>query len=292
MDNKPVRGDYENSVDVGLQLGTTWFLGDVGGIRGHGKKGLKDWDFSAAKVYLGLVGGYNFSDLISLRANLGFTKVADNDAKLGTQDVSGRHLRNLSFASNIVEGSLGVQVNFRSITNVYNYGMDEPLRSFSPYFFVGAGLFHFNPYANYNNQKIYLRDLGTEGQGTKEYGTQKYKLTQFYLPYSVGVNYHLSADWNIRFELAFRKTFTDYIDDVSAEYVDPALFNAYLPTDLANFAKALSDRSGERNNGVNIFHKGDSRGNPDKDTYASFTLTLVRNFIGYQSRQRPRAFCN
>ncbi len=73
--------------------------------------------------------------------------------------------------------------------------------------------------------------LRTEGQGFTEYATRKeYKLMSMNIPIGVGVKYFMSENVNISFEIIHRKTFTDYIDDVSTpNYVDPALFYNYMP---------------------------------------------------------------
>jgi hypothetical protein len=40
------------------------------------------------------------------------------------------------------------------------------------------------------------------------------------LPFGIGLRYALSDNVHIGFELSDRKTFTDYLDDVSSHYVD------------------------------------------------------------------------
>ena len=38
--------------------------------------------------------------------------------------------------------------------------------NFTPYVTLGIGAFSYDPYAYLNGEKIYLRPLGTEGQGS------------------------------------------------------------------------------------------------------------------------------
>jgi len=47
-------------------------------------------------------------------------------------------------------------------------------------------------------------------------------------PMGAGVKYFFSENLNVSFEVIHRKTFTDYIDDVSTTYVDPTLFSNIL----------------------------------------------------------------
>ena len=70
-------------------------------------------------------------------------------------------------------------------------------------------------------KKFICKPLSTEGQGLADFPGQKpYHLTQFALPFGIGLRYALSDNVHIGFELSDRKTFTDYLDDVSSHYVD------------------------------------------------------------------------
>ncbi len=130
--------------------------------------------------------------------------------------------RNLSFFTGIKEAYAALEINLLDINK----------SRFTPYLFGGIAVFHFDPWA-YDDagQKTYLKPLSTEGQGLSEFPTQKpYSLTQFALPFGIGVKYAVSDNVNISFEFSQRKTFTDYLDDVSSFYVDrQTLLNAKGP---------------------------------------------------------------
>jgi hypothetical protein len=120
--------------------------------------------------------------------------------------------RNLSFYTAIKEAYAGFEFNFFNISKT----------RFTPYVYGGIAVFHFNPWA-YDNEgkKTYLQPLSTEGEGIAGFPTQKpYKLTQFAIPFGAGIKYALSDNINIGIEFSQRKTFTDYLDDVSSFYVD------------------------------------------------------------------------
>jgi hypothetical protein len=72
-----------------------------------------------------------------------------------------------------------------------------------------------------------------------------------------------------------RITFTDYIDDVSTTYIDPALFYKYLPTAQAQLAERMSNKTDINNIGNTLFGAGDKRGNAsNNDSYYSVGIKL------------------
>jgi hypothetical protein len=98
-------------------------------------------------------------------------------------------------------------------------------------------LYHFNPYAyNGSAQKVYLRPLGTEGQGIPGYAAKEYKLTQLAIPIGGGVKYRITDNIHLGLEAGLRVLFTDYLDDVSTTYGDPAdllAFRGQLAVDMS-----------------------------------------------------------
>ena len=72
---------------------------------------------------------------------------------------------------------------------------------------------------DYYSQWIDLQPLGTEGQGTTAYpDRKKYSRTQIAIPMGGGVKISLNDNLNIAFSFSARKTYTDYLDDVSTTY--------------------------------------------------------------------------
>jgi hypothetical protein len=118
--------------------------------------------------------------------------------------------RNLNFKTGIFEWEAAGQ-----------YSILDPNESWwIPYAYVGIGLFHFKPHTkDLNGDKVLLQPLSTEGQGFLP-GVKKYKLTQFSIPLGIGVERSLNEDMRVGLELGYRKLFTDYLDDVSTDYVD------------------------------------------------------------------------
>ena len=115
-----------------------------------------------------------------------------------------------------------------------------------------------------------LQPLGTEGQGLAEYPDREfYNLTQFSIPLGAGVKYALTDQINLGFEIGIRKTFTDYIDDVSLTYADEVI----LAENRGAQTVALANRTGSPVNG------GQSRGSSDNDWYLISGVTISYNFI-------------
>jgi hypothetical protein len=205
-------------------------LTDMGGKRGIGKKYLKDLNLG----YTNLSGGVFFSviwkNAVALRLEGTFGKISSDDKILkGITDIAKeRFNRNLSFRSNISEVSLIAEVHPMYIFIDWPAKETTPPR-FSPYITGGIGYFSFNPQTKLGNRFVDLQPLHTEGQGFAEYPQNKnYKLNQFMVPLGGGVKYELSPLLNVRAEFLYRKLFTDYLDDLSSFYIDPAYFPKYL----------------------------------------------------------------
>ncbi|MCW3090899.1 MAG: hypothetical protein JWP81_1968 [Ferruginibacter sp.] len=164
---------------------------------------------------------YEITPKLYARANVTFGRLKGDDK------ISGLYLnRNLSFSSPITDVHLGLEYD---LLNLYD-------RSFTPFVFAGISAFHFNPSTlDSTGAKVFLQPLGTEGQGFFA-GRTKYNLTQLSLPFGGGFKFALSENIRVRVEMGLRKTFTDYLDDVSSTYADPVLLlqnNGQQALDLA-----------------------------------------------------------
>lgn len=162
-----------------------------------------------------------------------------------------RYRRNASFKNHIKE--LSFTFVFDLIRHQSMYYSRPPV---NPYVFLGIAVFHHNPKAklpardlNGNEfvnagEWIALQPLGTEGQFSKllptdaNFGIESYKLIQPAIPIGGGVRLRLSQSVNIFCEASVRYLFTDYIDDVSKNYVDLGVFDNPI-------AQALSYRGNE-----------------------------------------------
>ena len=110
-----------------------------------------------------------------------------------------------------------------------------------------------------------------------EYPNSKpYKLTQMNIPIGGGIKYYASDRINFSMEVLYRKTFTDYIDDVSKTYVDPKNFAKYLPASSAAIAARIYDKTIPIIfPGMTRWPEGTQRGdNKNGDTYFSVVARI------------------
>ncbi len=220
---------------------------------------------------------------IFFRKNLGnyiAVRVGASFAQLGYSDRYNTHnkymfSRNLSFNTKVWELTLQGDFNF------FRFMPGEPQYSFTPYITFGAGVFNYDPYAYLRGEKIFLRPLNTEGQGSTLYPDRKpYKSMALCFPIGGGIKYALNDRINIGFEVLHRITNTDYIDDVSTTYVESSLFPANPDGSTSN-GLLLSDRSYELGTPIGI--PGRQRGNSkQKDQYVTAMIHLTFNLQSYK----------
>ncbi|THU36835.1 porin family protein [Niastella caeni] len=223
--------------------------------------------FKQAK-FLGSLGAqYDLSEHFTARTYFTLSSLQADDKK-GTAAMK---MRNLNFQTKLFEWELGVQYNILSLNNSW----------FTPYVFAGVGLYHFKPFTRTEDgTKTFLKPLSTEGQGIVA-GKKEYSLTQFNIPLGIGATYAISEDIRVGLELGYRKLFTDYLDDVSSDYVDQAvLLNAKGQT-----AVDLAYRGDEVGAGAYPATKTARGGANEKDGYYYMALTVtVRSFIDQYKR--------
>jgi hypothetical protein len=274
-------GNDQVQVEVGLNFGPTFFLGDLGGKVGKGTRFVKDLNYEFTKMMKGVFVTIYPSSWYGVRLAGQYTYLEGDDAVISTHGVDElwRKQRNLDFKSDVWEAYGALEVYPLDYLNRNN---EDGAGRFRPYLFGGLGVYHFNPKgsltdANGNVTWHELQPLHTEGQGFAQYPDRKpYKLTQMNIPMGFGFKYEFSENMNAGLEFLYRKTLTDYIDDVSKEYIDHNLFYANLPASDANIADRISDKTiGIVTPGVGRYAPGVQRGNPKQDdAYFSFLFKL------------------
>ncbi|TAL61362.1 MAG: hypothetical protein EPN85_05045 [Bacteroidetes bacterium] len=233
------------SSELGIFLGGSYYTGDLN-PSGH---------FSRfTRPAAGLVYRVNLNPRISAKA-VGSFGILEADDSYSSNDA---HInRNLSFRSKIMEFAVEGEFNFLP----YLTG-SKKLALTTPYVFAGVAVYHFNPMGFYQYRWYNLQPMGTEGQGSVFSSEKTYSLTQFSIPFGLGLKVNTAKKVSINFEWGIRKTFTDYLDDVSGKYADPGL----LASAKGPIAAALSDKSLTQEGGSNT---GRQRGNSyTKDWYA------------------------
>lgn len=204
---------------------------------------------------------YDITPQFKVRGILSTQKVKAYDSKNERFDY---RERNLSFISPITELQVGAEYEFLDISN-WEYIL-------TPYATLGLAVYSYNPFTyDKDGVKQYLREWRTEGQGLPGYA-KPYGKFGLSIPMGAGVRYVLSEQMNIGFEVNFRKTFNDYIDDVSMKgYPD---FNV-LSTQGRPGVIDLTFRGAEVIQGKPYPGIYLPRGNPNQpDNYYSFVVHL------------------
>lgn len=233
------------------------------------------------KIAAGIFFRKNFGNYIAARVVANFAQLGYSD-KYNTYNEF-MHQRNLSFNTSVWELSLRGDFNF------FRFLPGDPDYRFTPFISLGVGVFSYDPYAYLQGQKYFLRPLGTEGQGSPLYPDRKpYGSMAFCIPIGVGLKYALNDRFNVGLEITHRFTSTDYLDDVSKTYVDPAVFPPIPPAvdNSTNPAYLLSDRSYEYGQRIGI--KGRQRGvDTNKD---QFVTAMIYVTVNLQSYKCPTAY--
>ena len=257
------QNEYVQEGEFGIGLGAAHYFGDLNTTAALNRPKL------AASVFF----RKNFSNYISGRIGASF-------ARLGYSDVYNDHneymqRRNLSFNSNVWELSLQGDFNF------FRFMPGEPQYSFTPYVTLGIGAFSYDPYTYLGGEKVFLRQLGTEGQGSSLYPDRKqYSAMSISIPMGVGVKYAINDRFNIGFEILHRFTNTDYLDDVSKTFVDLSIF-PLNPDNTLSQAALLSDRSYELGEPIGV--AGRQRGNSrQKDQFVTAMIHFTFNLQSYR----------
>lgn len=183
----------------------------------------------------------------------GMLRGSDKDSADPTgENSSARYLRNVHFRNPIKE--LSVVAVFDLFENQSTYISRV---KWTPYAFLGVAGFHHNPQAkapatdlqgnplSEAGKWVKLHPLGTEGQNATllatdgNFGIKKYSKLQVAIPFGMGARFRINEVMDLWADIAFRYTFTDYLDDVSQNYVDLGVFGN------DELAKAMSYRSSE-----------------------------------------------
>ncbi len=239
---------YKENTEVGLIGGASYYLGDLN--KNH---------FNQASATAGLVVRKNIDNRFSYKAEALYLTLNSDERQSGDTIAEARGLH---FKSSIFELSGQIEFNFLP------YEIGNPLYTWTPFLYTGISLFHHNPQAeNQNGEWVDLQPLSTEGQGTTMFPERKeYSLIQFAIPMGGGFKIAVNESFNIILEYGARKTFTDYLDDVSTTFVGGSI-DPY-PVEMSTQAEQMSDPLGTH-------QKGDERGDPArKDWYSFLGVTL------------------
>ncbi len=184
------------SVEMGFWLGASLYSGDLS----PKEFGLYFQEVNPAG---GVFGRFNLNNVISLRVGASLAKIT------GTGDTTETVIRQ-SFRSNILE--------LAAISEISPFSIGRDPFLVKPYLFGGVAIYRHNPQALFDGSWIDLQPLGTEAQGLPGY-TEPYDLTQFSIPFGAGLRFVINDTWALGMEFGWRRTFTDYLDDIGSTLV-------------------------------------------------------------------------
>jgi hypothetical protein len=231
------------------------------GLMGGGSNYHGDLAYNIVPKETKLSGGaffkYNFNEFWAIRPTISYFQITGSDANFDEY-----YYRNLSFKNNIYEVGSIFEFNWQPFSNSSIH------ETTTFYGLLGIGAFKHKPQAELDGQWYDLRAHNTENKS--------YKLLQINVPMGVGVKHALTKNMIVGIEAGWRKTFTDYLDDVSTIYTNL--------DDLADthgdVAAKLADRSWEvSESGLPLSSAGEMRGDPNfKDWYFQTAFSISYRF--------------
>ncbi|MFM8913888.1 MAG: DUF6089 family protein [Flammeovirgaceae bacterium] len=241
---------------VGISLNALNNFGDLAPLP---RKFSTDISFTSPSIGISLY--HRFGPRYTLQAQYMYGAIKGSDAESADRNDKEngqyRALRNASFRNRMHE--LSVVAYFDLFENQSTYISRV---KWTPYVFAGGALFYHNPQAQapatdlqgnplpQAGQWVDLQPLGTEGQysdlapGDANFGIKPYSLLQFSIPFGIGARFRINEVFDLWADIGFRYTFTDYLDDVSANYTDIWKIKAKDPA-LTPLAQAMAYRTGE-----------------------------------------------
>lgn len=252
-------------LDIGGHIGFSNYLGEMGGKGQDRRDFIWDMKLNQTRWAMGGFARYKLNNFVSVRADLSYLRIQGDDA-LSTN--RGRRGRNLHFRNDILElsgrGELYVY-NDNDVSNRGRYRVD-----FKSFVFAGIGGFIHGPKAKYDGSWTKLRPLETEGVSYSKLGVC--------LPFGIGFHFTRGRNHRFGWEMGWRMTFTDYLDDVSSTFADPNSLSSQSSIDLANRHDEISlDDLSSVPSSV-YYQPGQKRGDPthnDTYFYTSFTYSYV-----------------
>lgn len=175
ISNSVAFSQVELKSEIGFGVGTLNYTGDL----------VRSYDFANSQPAATVFYRTNISKVISMRTSLTGGKLSGSDSN--PIDVFASK-RASSFNIFLLEASAGFEYHFLDWRDT-----KRPLR-FTPYIFAGAAMFIIS------------------GNSSK---TAPYSNVQPAIPFGIGTKYVLNPNWYVSLEFAIRKTFFDYLDNVS-----------------------------------------------------------------------------
>lgn len=242
--------------DFGFKLGLSNYLGDIGGDELSRRGFVMDMKLRETNLVGGVYGRYKINGTFAVNASLNIGKISGEDQSSAN---IGRNTRNLRFKNNVKELSVKGEVYIFELNDVGSKG--RYWLDMKTYGHAGLTVFHHNPKGRIDGTAEWhkLQPLQTEGVAYSNWG--------FGIPMGVGLYFTYKRKHRIGWDMTYTTTFTDYLDDISGVYADPASLGSDLARDLANQSNLTDATPGLLAN----FAPGEKRGDPTHNDGYLFT---------------------
>jgi len=269
---------YSQEYGLRSYIGSMHYMGDLAPLSAN---------LSASRAHIATKVSHTIkvNEIVTYFSSVVIGKVSGDDALSADP---ARKRRNLSFESNIYEFGVGMEISFVSlIPKIGKYGIDVFMTG-------GISTFHMNPRTLYEGHWYKLQALGTEGQGLDlkdsnfenwpfiddSFYKDKYKLWQLAFPFGVGCSFKINDRFSFGLEIVPRFTLTDYLDDVSSNYLATSFQSEIQGPTIAR----LANRSG-----IDYANSGAMRGDSnDKDWYIFNSLTFVMSLANIDRKIKKK----
>ncbi|MCB0803075.1 MAG: outer membrane beta-barrel protein [Flavobacteriales bacterium] len=263
-----LHGYAQYSMDFGVSLGASNYLGEIGGNTGEAKPFIMDMKLKQTSFGIGGFYRYNFTRSVAAKLTINYARISGADS-LSNEPT--RIARNLSFRTDLLEFSLLGEFTFFSFNDMSRRSKSRV--DFSTYVTAGVGILMYYPYAQHDGKWYYLRPLATEGI------ENVYDETAIVIPFGLGANFTFNRKMRLGFEMVYRFTNTDYLDDVSTDYA----YDSELPfEESAIFANRSAEAYARGNADLpnqDFYRPGARRGNPDRNDGYLFAQVSLSYYI-------------
>ncbi len=215
----PVLAKAQYYWDFGGGVGAANILGDMGGNELTRRDFVADLKFQQTRQAVNGFARYKIAQMFSVKAGISYQCLRGADYLSSNP---GRYWRNLSFRNHTWEAAATCQFYFYEVNDLgHTYRYKDNFRA---YVGLGLGALLHNPKTFYNDEWVALRPLKTENHA--------YTKVTMTIPAEIGFYFTINKHYRIGWNLCWRTTMSDYLDDVSTVYVNPADFDGSLAVQL------------------------------------------------------------
>jgi Domain of unknown function (DUF6089) len=258
--------------DFGFSVGAANYLGDIGGDILTRRDFVSDMKVNQTRTSFGVFARQRVNSWLSIKGTFSWSRLSGDDRYSSNP---ARNTRNLSFRNDILELSAIGQLNIIQINDLGRTFRHKD--NFRAYIGAGAGLIYHNPKTFYQGVYIPLRPLQTENISYSKFTA--------IIPVSGGFTFTLDKRYKIGFDLCWRTTFTDYLDDISTRYADPSTMVSPLAADLSNRTDELDNIPSAF---AENFTPGNKRGDSShNDSYLTSTVEFSYALRGRSVTDKP-----